>query len=61
MGLNKEFLRVFAKNHRAIASYTKVGFVQEGVFRDDVFIDGKPYDMVYMGILKSDWKEKHHD
>ena len=58
--LNKVFLRVFANNPRAIASYTKVGFVQEGVFRDDVFIDGKPYDMVYMGILKSDWKEKHH-
>ena len=59
--LNKVFLRVFANNPRAIASYSKVGFVQEGVFRDDVWIDGKPYDMVYMGILKSEWKENQCD
>ena len=42
-------------------AYTVVehaGFVTEGTFRDDVIIDGKAYDMVFMGILKEDWEKR---
>lgn len=51
LGLHKIFLRVFADNTRAIKSYEKVGYVKEGYFKDDVFIQGKYHDMVYMAVI----------
>ena len=57
LGLNRVFLRVFVDNLRAIKSYENAGFVCEGKFRDDVIIGGKAYDMVFMGILREDWKK----
>lgn len=58
LNLNRVFLRVFAKNIRAIKSYEKAGFKYEGTFRNDVIIDGVPYDMVFMAILRDDWKKE---
>lgn len=58
LGLNRIFLRVFADNHRAIRSYEKMGFRQEGLFRQDIYRDIQFYDMLYMAILYQDWKEK---
>ncbi len=58
LGMNRVFLRVFADNPRAIKSYEKAGFRCEGTFRDDVIIDGKAYDMVFMGILKREWEQE---
>ena len=57
LGLNRVFLRVFADNPRAIKSYENAGFRIEGTFREDVLIDGKGYDMVFMGILREEWKK----
>lgn len=51
MQLHKVMLRVLATNKRAIRSYKKAGFVQEGYFKDDVRISGKYEDVVYMGIV----------
>lgn len=53
--LNKVFLRVFADNPIAISCYEKAGFEKEGLFKEDVIIDGVPYDMVFMGLLKANW------
>ncbi|MGI6280331.1 MAG: GNAT family N-acetyltransferase, partial [Acutalibacteraceae bacterium] len=58
LDLNRIYLRVFADNLGAIKCYKKCGFKQEGVFREDVIIDGKPYDMVFMGLLKSEWQSE---
>ena len=55
--LNRVFLRVFADNLRAVKSYENAGFVFEGKFREDVIIDGKAYDMVFMGILRKEWEK----
>ncbi|MBQ5398402.1 MAG: UDP-4-amino-4,6-dideoxy-N-acetyl-beta-L-altrosamine N-acetyltransferase [Ruminococcus sp.] len=55
--MNRVYLRVFADNERAIKSYENAGFKFEGKFRQDVIIDGKAYDMVFMAILKEDWKK----
>ncbi|MDF2557706.1 MAG: pseudaminic acid biosynthesis N-acetyl transferase [Bacillales bacterium] len=54
--LNKIFLRVFADNHAGIKSYSKAGFVEEGLFRQDVKIGDKYRDMVFMACfnLKND-------
>ena len=56
LGMNRVFLRVFADNEIAINSYKNAGFQVEGTFRDDVMIDGVGYDMVFMAILRKDWK-----
>ena len=56
--LNRVFLRVFAENLRAQKSYENAGFRYEGTFRDDVIIDGEAHDMVFMGILRRDWKKE---
>lgn len=54
--LNKIFLRVFAKNLNAIASYKKNGFIQEGLFKEDVIIKDTKTDLIFMAILKKDYK-----
>lgn len=56
--MNRVFLRVFADNIGAIKSYENAGFKFEGKFRDDVIIDGTPYDIVFMAILKSEWEKE---
>lgn len=55
--MNRVFLRVFADNAAAVASYKKAGFCPEGLFRQDVIIDGTAYDMVFMSVLYADWKK----
>ena len=57
--LNKIFLRVFADNLRAIASYKKAGFEEEGIFKQDVIVNAGEYkDMVFMAIFNKNCIEK---
>ncbi len=58
LNLHKIFLRVFANNQQAIASYKKAGFKVEGTMKDDVFINGSFHDMVFMGILQNEQQEE---
>ena len=55
-GLHRVFLRAYRKNGQAIRCYEKAGFKQEGILRDDVYVRGEYQDMVWMGILKGEWK-----
>ncbi|MEG0034432.1 MAG: UDP-4-amino-4,6-dideoxy-N-acetyl-beta-L-altrosamine N-acetyltransferase [Bacilli bacterium] len=55
LDLNKVFLRVLSENKRAIASYENSGFKFEGCFRQDVFVEGKFLDIVFMSVLKEEW------
>lgn len=58
--LHRLFLRVFADNAQAIASYEKAGFVREAYLRDDVCIDGQFRDIVLMAALaEPDTEEKN--
>ena len=61
INLRRVTLTVFEYNPRAIRSYEKVGFRHEGRLRGALLRDGKRWDMLYMGILAEDWKEKNHD
>lgn len=56
--LHRLFLRVFADNARAIASYEKAGFVREAYLRDDVCIDGAYRDIVLMAALAGTEQEE---
>ncbi|MEO7061321.1 MAG: GNAT family protein [Lapillicoccus sp.] len=54
LGLHRLALEVNAFNAAAIAVYTKVGFVEEGVRRDAGHRDGKWYDVHDMAMLETD-------
>lgn len=58
LNLRRVSLTVFEYNPRAIRSYEKCGFQVEGRARGRLFKDGKHYDMICMGILYEEWKEK---
>ncbi len=51
LGLHRLFLRVFADNGAAIASYEKAGFKKEAYLKDDVLIDGIYRDIVLMAVI----------
>lgn len=51
-GLHRIFLRVFADNRQAVRSYEKAGFRREGLLRDDVRIDGKYRDILWMAAIR---------
>jgi RimJ/RimL family protein N-acetyltransferase len=59
LNLRRVTLTVFEYNPRAIRSYEKAGFCHEGRLRGALLRDGKRWDMLYMGILCDDWKEKN--
>jgi RimJ/RimL family protein N-acetyltransferase len=54
LGLHRLALEVNAFNAAAIAVYTKVGFVLEGVRRDAAHRDGEWYDVHDMAMLVTD-------
>ena len=56
LSLYRVQLTVFSYNERAIALYKKLGFVQEGVLREYLSRDGRRYDMLMYGLLRSEWK-----
>ncbi len=59
VNLNRIELLVYEYNTRAIKSYKKVGFVEEGRKRQFIWNDGKYYDALIMSILAKEWEEKN--
>lgn len=57
MGLHKIMLRVFAFNKKAVKCYENAGFQQEGYLKDEVYIDGKFYDIILMGVIRGEDNE----
>lgn len=51
-GLHRIYLRAFSDNLQAIRSYEKAGFVREGLLKDDVCIEGRYRDIVWMGSVR---------
>ena len=51
--LHKVYLRVLASNIRAHRSYLRAGFVEEGIAKDDVFLDDKFQDVVFMAKFEN--------
>lgn len=49
--LHKLMLRVLAENKQAYRSYEKAGFVREAYLRDEVFLEGKYKDVIYMAVI----------
>jgi len=57
LNLHRVFLQVFSFNQRAINLYEKIGFKQEGQFRQALYRGGKWHDIVVMGILSTEYKQ----
>jgi RimJ/RimL family protein N-acetyltransferase len=55
VNVNKVMLEVFSFNKRAISSYKKNGFVEEGRLRENVFRNGEYHDEVLMGLLRREY------
>lgn len=50
-GLHRVYLRALAGNEGAVRSYEKAGFVREARLRDDVFVNGKYCDIIWMAAI----------
>ena len=50
--LHRVYLRALAENAQAIRSYEKAGFVKEGYLKDDVCIDDRYRDIVWMAAVE---------
>lgn len=61
LNLHRIFLRVFSHNERAIASYAKLGFVEEGRLRQHQWREDGWVDTVYMGLLRDEFNTQHAD
>lgn len=57
LNLHRVELEVFEFNRRAIRSYEKVGFRQEGVRRQSLYQNGRYHDAYWMAILRSEFDE----
>ena len=55
VNLNRIQLRVYEFNSRAINSYNKIGFIEEGRMRQAIFINGEYHDIIFMSILQEEW------
>jgi RimJ/RimL family protein N-acetyltransferase len=55
ININKVRLNVYSFNERAIKSYEKCGFKREGVLRQEIFRNGRYYDIISLGILRDEY------
>lgn len=58
LNMQKIYLKVFADNMDAINLYKRLGFIQEGLLRKDMYKNGEFKDVLIMAILRDEWKEK---
>lgn len=54
--LHKVWLMVFRTNERSLRTWRRLGFVDEGVLRDEYFHEGAWHDMVRLGMLRHEWR-----
>lgn len=55
LNLNRISLRVYENNQRAIRSYRKAGFVQEGLLRQAQYKNGEYLDVLVLSVLHREW------
>jgi RimJ/RimL family protein N-acetyltransferase len=58
LNLNRVWLEVYEYNQRGLRCYEKLGFRKEGVQRQENYRDGRYWDTILMGLLRSEWEER---
>lgn len=56
MNLHKVALGVFEFNGRGMTVYRRCGFVEEGRFREEIYRDGRYWDLVRMSVLRREFE-----
>ena len=56
LGMHKVTAEVLSENKASIAMFTKCGFSVDGILRDDVYKNGRYYDVYTLSILKDELK-----
>lgn len=56
LGLNRIYLDVLCDNKRAINFYKKVGFIQEGIWREHFYLNNSYRDVLWLSLLKKEYK-----
>ncbi|MET8566146.1 GNAT family protein [Streptomyces flaveolus] len=55
LDLHRITVEVFADNPRSVSLFERVGFVREGVMRENVQRDGRRVDELIFGLLRHEW------
>lgn len=59
LNLHRVSLGLFDYNPRALRAYEKAGFRVEGRMRGTLHREGRRWDDIFMGVLRSEWMEKN--
>jgi RimJ/RimL family protein N-acetyltransferase len=59
LALHRVQVDIFGFNTRAIAIYERLGFRREGTIRDGHFFEHRFADVVVMGLLEDEYRERH--
>ncbi|KAK7690376.1 hypothetical protein QCA50_007034 [Cerrena zonata] len=58
LGFHRMSLTAFGGNERALKVYERVGFVKEATLRKANWVEGEWQDIIQMGILEDEWRDK---
>lgn len=61
LALNKTYLYVLDFNIKARHFYQRLGFIQEGLFRKDVLLNGTFHDTVHLAILREEYEKGNNE
>jgi RimJ/RimL family protein N-acetyltransferase len=61
LNLNRVWLHVYEYNLRGVHVYEKIGFKTEGRLRQESYRDGRYWDVIVMGLLRSEWGTVSHE
>ncbi|MFC5368197.1 GNAT family N-acetyltransferase [Salinirubrum litoreum] len=56
--MHKVTANAYARNEASRRMLASLGFVEEGVGREDAFLDGAYHDTHYFGVLDAEWRER---
>jgi ribosomal-protein-serine acetyltransferase len=61
LGLNRVEIQVATDNMRSRAIPERLGFTQEGILRDDVWLRDRFVDHVVYGMLAREWDQQNKE
>ena len=59
LNLHKIFAGVFTPNTRSLRAAEKLGFKEEGVLKEEMYVDGQYHDIHKFALFKRDWKKNN--
>ena len=56
LNLHKVYARILKYNKQSYNMFHKLGFKEDALFREEVFIEGEPKDVYFVSIIKEEWE-----